>query len=155
MTIGGNMLTFNEKLNIIDSFTELTRVDISLGRVNFHYEESVKDKKIVVYRLHPNGNGFVYAGDMKDLYETDVKGMVNIRDFTEETLRKIIRDSIDSLSEQEPIEEIWIDKHGNELILKNDFDSWNVYVADLLEATFATYDAARDYLEQEEFQWKH
>src|SRR5690625_7701369 len=108
------MLTFNEKLNIIDSFTELTRIDISLGRVNFHYEESVKDKKIVVYRLHPNGNGFVYVGDMDDLYETDAKGMVNIRDFTEEALRKIIRESIDSLSEQEPFEETWVDKHRSE-----------------------------------------
>lgn len=149
------MLTFNEKLNIIDSFTELTRIDISLGRVNYHYEESVKDKKVVVYRLHPNGNGFVYAGDMDGLYETDAKGMVNIRDFTEEALRKIISESVDSLSEQEPFEETWVDKHDNELTLRNDFDSWNVYVENLLEATFATYDAARDYLEQEEFQQKH
>lgn len=39
------MLTFEEKLTIIESFPELTRNDISLGRVNFHFEESVKDKR--------------------------------------------------------------------------------------------------------------
>src|SRR5690625_7555406 len=108
------MLTCNEKLNIIDSFTELTRVDISLGRVNFHYEESVVDKKIVVYRLHPNGNGFVYAEQIDDNYSIDPKGMVNIRDFTEQELRKVIKESIASLSESTPFEETWINSRSEE-----------------------------------------
>lgn len=59
------MLTFEEKLSIIETFPELQRKDVSLGRVNFHYPESVQEKKIVVQHLHPNGNGFVYAGHMR------------------------------------------------------------------------------------------
>ncbi len=39
------MLTFEEKLAIIESFQELKRHDVSLGRVNFHYEDSVMEKK--------------------------------------------------------------------------------------------------------------
>lgn len=91
------MLTFEEKIDIIESFPELIRNDISLGRVNYHFEESERDKKIVVYRLHPNGNGFVYARYIEEPYEVDQNGMVNIRDFSEEELREIIELSIDSL----------------------------------------------------------
>src|SRR5699024_3362647 len=114
---GGNMLTFEEKLAIIESFPELQRHDISLGRVNFHFEESIMDKKIVVYRLHPNGNGFVYAEQIDDHYTIDSKGMVNIRDFTEQALRKVIKQSISSLSESEPFEETWVrsEEHTYEL----------------------------------------
>lgn len=150
------MLTFEEKLAIIETFPELTRHDVSLGRVNFHYKDSVLDKKIVVYRLHPNGNGFVYAGQMDDLddaYSIDEKGMVNIRDFTEEELRNIVTASIYSLSQSahEPVEEQWQNQEDISLLLKQELGSWNVYTGDILEATFATYDAARDYLEQEGF----
>lgn len=148
------MLTFEEKLKIIDSFPSLTRKDVSLGRVNFHFEESVQEKKIVVYHLHPNGNGFVYAELIENDYELDNKGMVNIRDFTEEELRKIISQSIDSLSEKEPFEEIWINDDQFILTLLNDFDSWNIYSDELLDASFATYSAAVDYLQQEGFHRK-
>src|SRR6478609_3216101 len=102
------MLTFEEKLAIVESFPELQRNDVSLGRVNFHFDESVMEKKIVVYRLHPNGNGYVYAEQLNNIYPIDSKGMVNIRDFTEEEFREVIRLSIDSLSESEPFEETWI-----------------------------------------------
>lgn len=64
------MLTFEEKLAIIESFPELERVNVSLGRVNFQFNESVYEKKNVVYHLHPNGNGFVYAGRLQG-YQTD------------------------------------------------------------------------------------
>lgn len=43
------MLTFEEKKKIIESFSELTRHDVSLHRVNYHYEESHSDKKVVIY----------------------------------------------------------------------------------------------------------
>lgn len=148
---GGNMLTFDEKLAIIESFPELVRRDISLGRVNFHFEESIMDKKIVVYRLHPNGNGFVYAEQIDDNYETDQKGMVNIRDFTEDELRKVVQQSIDSLSEPEPFEETWINAENETLQLVHDFDLWNIYAGDMLDATYPTYNGAADYLQQEGF----
>lgn len=147
------MLTFEEKLAIIESFPELVRKNVSLKRVNFHYEESVKEKKTVVYHLHPNGNGFVYAEFIDGPYETDEKGMVNIRDFTEDELRNITRQSIKSLSAEPFDAEIWEDESGNTLILKFDaeLDLWNTYAGELLDGTFPTYNGAKNYLEQEGF----
>lgn len=145
------MLTFEEKLAIIESFPELHRNDISLGRVNFHFDESVMDKKIVVYRLHPNGNGFVYVEQIDDDYTIDSKGMVNIRDFTEQGLRKVIQQSIASLSESKPFEEIWINTENETLKLINDFDLWNIYAGEILDGTYETHNGAVDYLQQEGF----
>lgn len=64
------MLTFEEKLAIIESFPQLHKKPVSLGRFNFHFEESLHDKKIVVQNLHPNGNGFVYAGHLPKKRQT-------------------------------------------------------------------------------------
>ncbi len=146
-----HMLTFEEKLEIMESFPELRRKDVSLGRVNFHYEESVHDKTTVVYHLHPNGNGFVYAELIENKnYLTDHKGMVNIRDFTEQQIRSIIKESIESLSES-TFEEIWVNHEKQELRLVYDFDLWNIYADDMLDGTFPTYNGAANYLEQEGF----
>ena len=38
------MLTFEQKQEIIESFPELTRKDVSIKRVNYHYEESMLTK---------------------------------------------------------------------------------------------------------------
>jgi len=92
------MLTFEQKLAVIESFPELTRKNVSLGRVNYHYEDSALDKKTVVYHLHPNGNGFVYAAltnSWKD--ELDDRGFVNIRHYDEAALRQLIAAALDSL----------------------------------------------------------
>lgn len=154
------MLTFEEKLTIIESFPELERKNVSLGRINFHYEESRLDKKNVVYHLHPNGNGFVYAGHLKG-YKTNDKGLVNIRDFSAEELRSLLEKSIAVLS-QEPVEEVavtenfqeeeWIneDKHTLTLI-KEDEDMWNVYAGIQLDGTFNSYKEAAQYLDEEGF----
>ncbi|AZK48487.1 hypothetical protein [Paenibacillus lentus] len=91
------MLTFQQKLHVFESFPQLERRDVSLGRVNFHYEDSIHDKKTVGYHLHPNGNGFVYVGLM-DRSDVNAKGYVNIRNFSEARLREIIQQSMDSLS---------------------------------------------------------
>jgi hypothetical protein len=153
------MLTFEEKLSIIESFPELTRNDVSLNRVNFHYEESASDKKNVVYHLHPNGNGFVYAEKVTG-YEQDHKGMVNIRDFSEEELRIIIEKSIQSLApkstEESAIigdseEERWINSDNHSLIVINEDEMWNVYAGLNLDGTFPSYNEATQYLEEEGF----
>lgn len=91
------MLTFEQKIAIMESFPELTRSDVSLGRVNFSYEQSAYDKKNVAYHLHPNGNGFIYAGRLRG-YSTDDKGFVNIRDYEADVLRALVAESILSLT---------------------------------------------------------
>ncbi|MBN9654950.1 hypothetical protein J0K78_11785 [Halobacillus sp. GSS1] len=148
------MLTFEEKLNIIEEFPELDKKEISLGRVNYHYEESVYDKKIVVYRLHPNGNGFVYAGEM-DGYDTDDKGMVNIKEIGRDELRTLIRDAIESLSlspaEKNPVMEEWLNDNDQSLVLMREEDGFHVYAEEQLEGTFNSYEEAVNFLEQEGF----
>lgn len=146
------MLTFEEKLAIIASYPALERKNVSLGRVNFKFKESVFEKENLVYHLHPNGNGYVFAELIDADYPLDKNGMVNIRDFSEQALRKVIDQAIESLSEQEPYEESWINHKNQTLLLINDFDSWNVYTGEMLEATFATYNGAVSYLEEEGFE---
>lgn len=153
------MLTFEEKLAIIEAFPELKRKNVSLGRVNFQYEESVTDKKNIVYHLHPNGNGFVYAEPLGG-YSTDDKGMVNIRDFSKHELRTIIGQAIEALSPRtiaeeaiigEAFEERWVDAENHTLILIDEDEMWNIYSGLNLEDTFATYQEAALYLEEEGF----
>ncbi|WP_160721036.1 hypothetical protein [Bacillus sp. USDA818B3_A] len=155
------MLTFNEKLAIIESYPQLERKDVSLKRVNFQFPESISDKKNIVYHLHPNGNGFVYAGHL-DQYETDEKGMVNIRDFTSEELKRLLTASITALSpleketNEEAIigdlkEERWVDNEGNVLILLNENEVWNIYFGLNLDESFDTYEEAVNFMREEGF----
>lgn len=147
------MLSFEEKQAIIESFSELTRKEISMKRVNYHYEESMYDKKIVVQHLHPNGNGFVYVAGIPG-YETDDRGLVNIREATEDELRQTIADSIKALGQEEaqvkPVEEIW-DNGESALILKEEQGFWNIYHGPNLEDGFGDYEEAVDYLKEEGF----
>jgi len=156
------MLTFEEKLSIIESFPQLERKNVSLKRVNFHFEESRLDKKNVVYHLHPNGNGFVYASGISG-YKTDDKGMVNIREFSADELRSLIQKSIELLS-QEPEEvvaqaaptkeEEWHNEDGHILTLIQEDDMWNVYAGNNLDGTFNSYPEAAEYLDEEGFSRK-
>ncbi|WP_339205535.1 hypothetical protein MHH56_31915 [Paenibacillus sp. FSL K6-3182] len=158
------MLSFEQKLAIIEGFPELERKDVSLGRTNFHYEESAHEKKSVVHHLHPNGNGYVFAGLVKGV-ATDDKGLVNIRDFNEEELRSLIEKSIRSLSiappekpeskkkkkQKAPQEERWIGPDNAVLTLLFEEDLWYLYADLNLESAFETYEEAEQYLEEEQF----
>ena len=151
------MLTFEQKQAIIETFPELTKKEVSLKRVNYHFEDSLYDKKTVIYHLHPNGNGFVFVGDLKK-YEADNKGMVNIREASEDELREMITDSIGILSEEEEFEEevveeqIWKNGDGQELKLVHEDTLWNVYHNQNLEESFGSFDEAEEYLLTEGFE---
>jgi len=148
------MLSFEQKQQIIESFPELTKKEISLNRVNYHFEGSLHEKTIVVEKLHPNGNGFVYVGDLlKYQNEANDKGLVNIRDYNESELREIVEDAIFYLSEDpdQPIEERWRSKEGTIIELVYEKRSWNVYFQQNLEESFGTREAAVSYLKEEGF----
>lgn len=150
------MLTFEEKLSIINTFPDLTRKDISMGRVNFHYENSALDKKIVVHNLHLNGNGFVYTRSVGN-YETDNKGMTNIRDYTESELVDIIQQAINSLSPEAnaeiiPDDETWINANTQTLELVYEEGLWNVYAGQDLDGSFHSYKQAAQFLDEEGFE---
>ncbi|MNZ60993.1 hypothetical protein D3C78_790740 [compost metagenome] len=158
------MLSFEQKLAIIETFPQLTRKDVSLGRTNFHYEESAHEKKTVVHHLHPNGNGFVFAGLIPGI-DTDNKGMVNIRDYSETELRSLLAEAIRSLStplpeapasgrkksRKPPQEERWIGPNGSELTLLFEEDLWYLYAGLNLDCAFETYEEAEQYLAEEQF----
>ena len=151
------MLTFEQKQAIIESFPELTKKEISMKRVNYHFEDSLYEKTIVVEKLHPNGNGFVYIGDLlKYDKQANDKGLVNIRDFSETELREIIRDAIDFLSEDFdiPVVENWTSRDGITLELRHHQRDWNIYFQDNLEETFGTRESALEYLLEEGFKPK-
>lgn len=144
---GCPVLTFEQKLEVIEAFPELTRKEVSMKRVNFQFEESLYDKKNVVYHLHPNGNGFVFVGDLPQ-YEADSRGLVNIRDFSASQLRSIIADSIDYLGQEPepPYDKRWTNKEGEKLDLVYEEPFWNIYTGKNLEESFGTFDDAEDYL---------
>ncbi|WP_274648645.1 hypothetical protein [Paenibacillus humicola] len=155
------MLTFEQKQSILDAFPELERKPVSLGRINYHYEGSLYDKKTVVYHLHPNGNGYVYAGLLQE-FPVDDRGFVNIRDFGADELRRIVAESIRSLSqrEEEPAkpkrrkkkkEQHWTNTEGQSLVLKFEDDLWYVYAGLSLESVFETFEEAEAYLREEGF----
>jgi hypothetical protein len=156
------MLTFEEKKTIIESFPEIVRKEVSMGRLNYHYGKSSTDKKVVVYHLHPNGNGFVFAKHLQGI-STDSKGFVNIRDYSAEDLRSIIQQSIKSL-EPKPTDEVsiigdleeetWINPNRHSLFLKKEDGAWNVYAGLNLDGTFNSYREASAYLEEEGFRRK-
>jgi hypothetical protein len=155
------MLTFNEKLAIIESFPELERKNVSLGRINFQFPDSISDKKNIVYHLHPKGNGFVYAGQLEN-YDADEKGLVNIRDFSADQLRQLLKQSIQALSPKErnaaeeaivgdSDEEHWVDGENNLLILINENEAWNIYFGLNLDESFNTYEEAETFLLEDGF----
>lgn len=150
------MLSFEEKKAIIESFDELMAKPISMNRLNYHYPGSQYEKKIVVEKLHPNGNGFVYVGDLL-AYKADDRGLVNIRDFSEQELRDVIEDSItyltevDDVVEEVTIEESFRNRSGDQLLLSFDGAFWNVSHGFNLEESFGTREDAEEYLATEGF----
>lgn len=155
------MLSFEEKLAIADSFPELQRKNVSLGRVNYHFEASVHDKKTVIYHLHPNGNGYVYAGLLKG-YDTDEKGLVSIRELSADDLRSLIGQSIRSLATHgagrpgkaaQAGEELWTNSKKQSLKLKfeDEDQMWYIFSGMDLDSVFETYEEAKEYLEEEGF----
>ncbi|GEK34202.1 hypothetical protein [Kurthia sibirica] len=150
------MLTFEQKKEIIGRFSELTEKSISMNRLNYHFEGSKYDKKIVVEKLHPNGNGFVYVGDLL-AYKSDERGLFNIRDVTEQQLLEVIEDSImyltevDEPKEEVKIEESWRNASHDQLLLVQEDEYWNVYHGFNLEESFGTKEDAEQYLIDEGF----
>jgi hypothetical protein len=123
------------------------------------------DKKTVVYHLHPNGNGFVYAGHLP-ADATDTKGMINIRDYSADDLRSLIECSIRYLSNERDTtikttaeqaiignqqEERWVGPGHHVLILVHEDKLWNVYSGLNLETAFESYKEAEEYMREEGF----
>lgn len=151
------MLTFEEKQQIIEEFPELVKKEVSMKRLNYHYEESLFDKTVVVQHLHPNGNAFVYVAGIEG-YEPDDRGLVNVRDFTADELRSVIRAAVEGLAteapEKEEISETWQHPEGSMVTLLEEDGFFNVYHGSNLEEGFGDYAEAASYLKEEGFSVK-
>ena len=91
-------------------------------------------------------------------YQTNDKGMVNIRDFTEKALRSTIRKSIlpsflsKRIQRMSQKKKLWINENTVTLTILKEGEIWNVYAEDnILDGTFNSYRQATQYLDEEGF----
>lgn len=147
------MLSFEEKQAIIEKMNGLEANPVSLGRINYHYPESKRDKQIVVKFLHPNGNGFVY---WPDSLEAGKDGFVNIRDYNASELEAVLKGAIGYLqTDGEPYQNgdtiLFRNDRGEELRTSYENEMWIIYTGDNVEAVFPSLEAAQGYLLDEGF----
>lgn len=149
------MLSFAEKKAIFDEFEELAMHEVSLKRLNYHFEESAVPKTTVVKFLHPNGNAFIYAGYLPE--EDTMKGYISVLEEDAEMIRQMTADAIEYLKKtvdgyEEGYQENWVEDHGDYLTLEYRNGMWSIIMSSgALEAIFKTRDAAVGYLEDEGF----
>ncbi|EUJ50907.1 hypothetical protein [Listeria fleischmannii] len=149
------MLSFEEKKQIIARFTALEEKEVSLGRVNYHYPESKREKSILIKHLHPNGNGYVYAPYL-DSDTLDKQGYFNIYNAKEFELVELIEAAISYMDSDGDIFEegqkfTYQSDSGETLELIYENKMWIVYAAGNVEAVFKTLEAAESYLADEGF----
>ncbi len=81
---------------------------------------------------------------------------MNIREYSAEDFRNLIKEALASLQTDESTEEEfeieeWENIEDQLLVLMPEEDGWNVYAGLQLDGTFNTYGEAIDYLEKEGF----
>lgn len=150
------MLSFDEKKAIFDSFPELKSQEVSMNRLNYHFEESAIPKTTVVKFLHPkSANAFVYAGYLPK--EATKDGYISAIDATKEELIDLVEKSIEFLKLTEDgyedgYEENWHDERGDALVLRYSNYMWVVVMSSgAVEAVFKTKEQAEGYLMDEGF----
>lgn len=96
------MLSFEKKCAIFESFPELKRKKGTNGRINYDYKGSKVQGKNVAIQLTPTGSGFVVGkylkGNIAKKYQLNDREDINITKFTDDRLRTVIQEAIDSMS---------------------------------------------------------
>lgn len=96
------LVGFEEKKAILLSY-DLKLKEEHTGRVSATYELSKQRGKIVACEFVSTGNGYINEKYMRNEtivqngYEVDERGWINIKHFSEERIRKVIEDAIDSM----------------------------------------------------------
>ena len=149
------MLTFEEKKVLFEGFPELRAVPVSLKRINYHFDKSAVDKKIVVRFLHPNGNAYIYAGYLPE--EETEDGYLSVLNAEEEEIKDLVKKAIRFLKKtkdgyEEGYQETWKNELKETLYLRYDNPMWLVVLkTNQVEAVFNTKEAAEGYLMDEGF----
>ncbi|MEH7349128.1 hypothetical protein [Gottfriedia acidiceleris] len=96
------MLTVDQKIKLFDSFNELKKkLRKDQFRVDYSYPNTKKKQQNVICQLDlRTGNGYVCGRflEISNQYKLDSRGWINIKHFNESELRKVIEESIMSLS---------------------------------------------------------
>ncbi|WP_239256553.1 hypothetical protein [Listeria ilorinensis] len=149
------MLTFEQKQQIFAHFDELEEKSVSMGRLNYHFEGSQREKTLIIKHLHPNGNAWLYAPFLES-DDLDKEGYLNIRDLSENEIAHLLKEAIRYLSTdgdpyQEGFHEWYQDRNGDALKLSYENKMWIIYTGENVEAVFPTREAAIGYLTDEGF----
>lgn len=150
------MLNYEEKKAIFDSYTELTSQGVSMGRLNYHFNESAVPKTLLIKHLHPkSGNAFIFAGYLPE--EDTKEGYISVHESNEAELRRFVERGIEFLrltkdGFPEGYEEKWFDDHQDELILRYTNEAWLIIMqSGGVEAVFRTKEQGEAYLNDEGF----
>lgn len=98
------MLSYEEKIEIFRSFPELEEKEISENRVNFAYPDSRRQRINLGAELQSSGLGYVNGKDIDPAicankgYRVNAKGWINIKDFTKDQLKEVIRIAMFTMS---------------------------------------------------------
>ena len=92
-------LSFCEKIKICDSFLQLRKGTIKPDKTNYYFDGSKNKRKIVVKELRDTGNGYIYAGYIKEYHDkVDDLGYINIDKYAsnESEFRALLKRAITS-----------------------------------------------------------
>jgi hypothetical protein len=94
------MLSREKKCEIILSFPNIIQKENANDRIKFDYEASKAPGKEIIRQLSYAGNGYINAKYMShgNGYTIDPRGWINIKEFSEDELRTIIKKVIESMS---------------------------------------------------------
>ena len=90
-------LTFDEKTNILNSYSELRRGTTKLDKTNYYCDYAKGRRKTVVGELRKTGNGYIYVGYLEKYKDiADSRGFINIDKHisNEIEFRKLIEEVI-------------------------------------------------------------
>lgn len=151
------MLSFEEKKALFDSVPELKVQEVSMNRLNYHFEESAVPKTTVVKYLHPkSANAFVFAGYLPKAETKD--GYISVIDATKEEIEELVTKAIEELRKTEDgyedgYQEEWYDDRGDMLTLRYSNYMWVVLMTTgSVEAVFKSREQAAGYLMDEGFE---
>ena len=72
-------LTFEEKKDILKSYSKLRKGTIEPDKVNYYYDESKSRRKVVLRELRETGNGYIFVGYLDEFKgKADDRGFINI-----------------------------------------------------------------------------
>lgn len=95
------MLSFEDKIRIFNSYSELREGHIKHNKTNFYFDNSKVRKKVVARELGTNRAGYLFVGYLKEFESIkDKNGFINLDKHVkrEEHLRQLIVRVINSLN---------------------------------------------------------